>query len=136
MLNLQPHLLFLYNPKPQFTGKANLRSQPLHSSPHRIRPRHQILENPSLFSFRPDLRTHLSLSLRVLSERKFSLARKLLKPDILVEGGFDIPQGPKNRRLSPTQDETVARHDGSKRASKHLRLNGHSRQYGLLGPTS
>ncbi|CAH2060362.1 unnamed protein product [Thlaspi arvense] len=42
-----------------------------------------ILENPSLFSFYPDLRTHLSLTLRVLSERKFSDAQKLLKPEIL-----------------------------------------------------
>ncbi|ESQ51270.1 hypothetical protein EUTSA_v10016624mg [Eutrema salsugineum] len=43
-----------------------------------------VLENPSLFSFKPDLQTHLSLTLRVLSERKFSDAQKLLKkPEIL-----------------------------------------------------
>ncbi|CAH8263961.1 unnamed protein product [Arabidopsis lyrata] len=38
-----------------------------------------ILENPSLFSFQPDLRTHLSLTSRVLSERRFSDAKELLK---------------------------------------------------------
>ncbi|KAL1209525.1 Pentatricopeptide repeat-containing protein [Cardamine amara subsp. amara] len=39
-----------------------------------------ILESPSLFSFKPDLRAHLSLTYRVLSERKFSVAQELLKP--------------------------------------------------------
>ncbi|CAN7051224.1 unnamed protein product, partial [Brassica rapa subsp. trilocularis] len=48
-----PHLLFLYNPKPHFTGKANLRSHPLHSPPHRIRPRHQILETRLLLPIHP-----------------------------------------------------------------------------------
>nr|VDC98523.1 unnamed protein product [Brassica rapa] len=52
-----------------------------------------ILENPSLFSFRPDLRTHLSLSLRVLSERKFSVARELLNPDVLRYPFRDIASG-------------------------------------------
>ncbi|CAN8247193.1 unnamed protein product [Cochlearia groenlandica] len=42
-----------------------------------------VHENPSLFSFRPDLNTRLSLALRVLSERKFSAAENLLKPEIL-----------------------------------------------------
>ncbi|VVB01771.1 unnamed protein product [Arabis nemorensis] len=41
---------------------------------------HFVLENPSLFSFQPDLNTHLSLTFRLLSERKFSDALKLLKP--------------------------------------------------------
>ncbi|XP_010510703.1 PREDICTED: pentatricopeptide repeat-containing protein At2g28050 [Camelina sativa] len=39
-----------------------------------------ILESPSLFSFQPDLRAHLSLAFRVLSERRFSDAQKLMKP--------------------------------------------------------
>ncbi|KAG7642335.1 Pentatricopeptide repeat [Arabidopsis suecica] len=60
-----------------------------------------ILENPSLFSFQPDLRTHLSLTFRVLSERRFSYAKELLKP-VAID---DILRYPFNVIVSSVIDE-------------------------------
>ncbi|EOA29351.1 hypothetical protein CARUB_v10025637mg [Capsella rubella] len=62
-----------------------------------------ILENPSLFSFQPDLRTHLSLTSRVLSERRFSDAQKLMKP-VAID---DILRYPFNAIVSGFVDECV-----------------------------
>ncbi|KAG2327404.1 hypothetical protein Bca4012_036405 [Brassica carinata] len=68
-----------------------------------------ILENPSLFSFRPDLGTHLSLSLRVLSERKFSVARELLRPVVVRYPFRDIASGVLDERGGCFEAKVVAR---------------------------